>query len=934
MNSAPTAQLLYLRHQPYGESHPYIPLPFERTPRDPAAGEPVLINVETGGTPPASKVRCVWRVEGNSVENRTEARKQTGDGTVDLWQVKLPAFKGFEVVHYRLYASTDGQEIASDEFTFSVASWEEIVSVMEAKKSASQLVAKMATTCRDTCVQLQAEPDTKGALTVRFSILEGQDALPSGSTMKDPFTADWGNLQVTIQDHPLRLELSRTSDGLKLQSSGALRVLVSADGTVRQFRIAFDSPSDESFYGFGERFNALDQRGNRLDNRVYGQYTGQGKRSYIPIPFFLSSRGYGLWLQTDRQAEFDLAAAESDRWMLIGNVKDDSSLEMKFFFQNHPREIVQAFTELTGKPKLPPSWVFGLWMSSNDWNSQAEVLRQLQETRRQDIPATVLVIEAWSDEINFYIWNDARYEQKASSQALGLRDYTFPPEGRWPDPKAMTDELHRAGLRIVLWQNPAIKQREPRENLDERLNKADQEYAIQQGFVVTQADGSPHRAEAHMPWFVGSLVLDFTNPKAAEWWLAKRKYLATEMGVDGFKTDGGEHIWDTGTRFSNGMRGESGINTYPVAYQRAYRRFMKNLRGDEHVLFSRAGYTGAQQNPCHWAGDENSTWEAFRASLLAMLNVGLCGIPFMGWDIAGFAGPIPTSELYLRATAFSTFCPIMQYHSDVNAQRKPSRDRTPWNIQEQTGDPEVIPIFRKFAHLRMNLLPYILSQAYASSKSGLPLMRTLVLEYPADNVCRKYPYEYLFGEALLVAPVMEEGLRTWPVYLPEGEWRDFWTGEVRKGPIEIELDAPRDWIPVFQKKGSLLALNLGPSGELGSPVGNGTESFNHLTLQVFPGGKTETAVFQSAQTAPGMVTVETHEEESALHVQLPALLQGVDLVLPAREPSSVRLNGSPLPRMEASSSNVPDRGWQWNSLKQELRVYLPESSQAATLIIR
>ncbi len=798
---------LILRHQPYGERHPYIPLPCEKFPRDPSGGQAVLLNMETGHTPAAEKVWCAWQVEGHPAENVTQASRRSTGESFDQWQVELPAFTGGDVVHYRLFAAGDGQQLESEQFSFTVSTWEEIVGVLGVEKTSRHLLVNLGTTRKDLVIQLRVEPDFADTLSLQFSSLDDSGSLSVKQPLQEPVLAEWGDLTVAVQVDPLGLEFNRKSDGLRLQAAPPMRVLVGPEGTVQSYQIGFASPSDEAFYGFGERFNALDQRGNRLDNYVYGQYTGQGKRSYIPIPFFISSRGYGLWLQTDRQAEFDLAAADPGCWSLVGNPEEEhASLALKLFLQTHPHGILQAFTDLTGKPLPPPAWVFGLWMSSNDWNSQAEVLRQLHETQVQNVPATVLVIEAWSDEINFYIWNDAQYPLKDPSQVLGLNDYTFPSEGRWTDPKGMIDELHRAGLRLVLWQNPAIKQAEPREKLDETQNKADQEYAIRQGFVVTKADGSPHRAEEHMPWFAGSLVLDFSNPKAAEWWFGKREYLVTEMGVDGFKTDGGEHIWDPETRFANGMRGSRGINTYPVTYERAYRLFMEARRGPDYVLFSRAGYTGAQQNPCHWAGDENSTWQAFRASLNAMLNVGLCGVSFMGWDIGGFAGPIPSSELYLRATAFSAFCPIMQYHSDVNARRKPSRDRTPWNMQEQTGDMRVVPVFRNFANLRMNLLPYIMEQARRSSLSGMPLMRALPLEYPADRRSRKYPHEYLFGEALLVAPVTEEGVTTWPVYLPEGQWRDFWTGQMLDGPAEIEVVVPLDRIPVYQKKGSLVAL--------------------------------------------------------------------------------------------------------------------------------
>jgi alpha-glucosidase (family GH31 glycosyl hydrolase) len=928
-------QTLSLRHEPYGEMHPYIPLPYERSPRDPIAGQPVEINIETGHNPSAKEVWCVWQVDGDPLEHKTEAVSSGGTETVDHWKVELPPFKRFEVVRYRLFACSDGQPVESQEFTFSAASWEEVVSLVGVEKNGQDIKIKLATTYKDLFIQLQFEPDPQGKFSLRFSAVHEPGFFASTTPLNDPPTVEWGDLRLTIQNEPFRLELSRKSDGLRLQTTAPLGVLVNAAGWVEQYRIGFDSPADEAFYGFGERFNALDQRGNLLDNYVYGQYTGQGKRSYIPVPFFLSSRGYGMWLETERQAEFDLAAAEKDRWVITGHAEEkEASLELKFFFQQNPLAIIRAFTDQTGKSPLPPSWVFGVWMSSNDWNSQAEVLRQLHETQRYSIPASVLVIEAWSDEINFYIWNDARYQLQPASKAYRLQDYIFPPEGHWPNPKAMIDELHQAGLRVVLWQNPAIKQAEPREHLDEALNKIDQEYAIQQGFVVTKADGTPHRVEPHMPWFVGSLVLDFTNPKAAEWWLAKRDYLVTELGVDGFKTDGGEHIWDTETRFSDGMRGRRRINTYPVTYERAYKQFMQARRGNDYVLFSRAGYTGAQQNPCHWAGDEISTWDAFRASVRAMFNAGICGIPFMGWDIAGFSGPLPGSELYLRATAFSALCPIMQYHSDVNAQRKPSRDRTPWNMQEQTGDVNVIPVFRKFANLRMNLLPYILNQARESSLSGFPLMRALPLEYPKDPICRQYPYEYLFGEALLVAPVMEEGITTWAVYLPEGEWRDIWSGEVQLGPKVIEVNVPLDRIPVFQRRGSLLPLNLDQSGELGSPMGNATDKFDHLTLQIFPGERMEADFLQSADREPATITVETHDQDGSLIVQLPALSKDVDLVIFVNKPESVMANDKLLSRLEQPVSPGQDSGWYWNSQKQEIRLHIPASPEKTRITIQ
>ncbi|TRZ53031.1 glycoside hydrolase family 31 protein [bacterium] len=915
-----------LHHQPYGEQHPYDPLPCERFPRDPSAGQPVTLGVETGHIPTADTVWCTWQVEGNPMVNRTDAGNHTAGETTDLWQVHLPAFSGGEVVHYRMFARGGENLVESEEFTFSVSTWVDVVSIVAVEENTERLVVKMATSCPNLSVRLHAESDSSGTISLRLSAFYENNPLPS-TLLKEPLTTTWGDPRITMHDDPLRIVLGRDSDGLMLQNTIPMRVLVRADGTAQQYQFEFESPSNEAFYGFGERFNALDQRGNYLDNYVYGQYTSQEKRSYIPIPFFISSRGYGLWLKTERQAKFDLAAADSGSWTLTGYAEEeDASLEMKFFFQQHPRSIVQAFTDLTGKPQLPPPWAFGLWMSSNDWNSQAEVMHQLQLAQKHQIPATVLVIEAWSDEINFYIWNDAQYQQKPASQSYSLGDYIFPPEGRWPDPKAMVDKIHQAGLRLVLWQNPVIKHGEPREHLDETQNKADQGYAIQQGYVVRKADGSPHRVEPHMPWFSNSLVLDFTNQKAADWWFKKREYLLTEMGVDGFKTDGGEHIWDTETQFNNSMRGSRGINYYPAAYESSYRRFLGSCRGEDHVLFSRAGYTGVQQFPCHWAGDENSTWDAFRASLRAMLNVGMCGVPFMGWDIAGFAGPIPSSELYLRATAFSVFCPIMQYHSDVNTGRKSSRDRTPWNIQEQTGDSDVIPIFQHLTNLRMNLIPYILGEAHASSQSGLPLMRALPLEYPADATCREFPYEYMFGEALLVAPIVEPGKKTWQVYLPEGDWRDLWTSEMYTGLQVIETPTPLSRIPVFQRKGTILPLNLSKDMTLCSPVGNAVDQYNNLCLFIYPDGDCETRLYNGSWVESHWVKWVGSKGTGQLEIDLPPMKDALHILLLEVQAAEVLCAGKPLHQKVGRLMDPSAQGWTLVPEKRMTQIDLPAGS--------
>ncbi|PZU31787.1 MAG: hypothetical protein DI577_04540 [Microbacterium sp.] len=233
---------------------------------------------------------------------------------------------------------------------------------------------------------------------------------------------------------------------------------------------------------------------------------------------------------------------------------------------------------------------------------------------------------------------------------------------------------------------------------------------------------------------------------------------------------------------------------------------MLRSAGKAPVTFSRAGFTGSQAHGAFWAGDENSTWEAFRWSMNAGLTAAASGIVYWGWDIAGFSGEIPLAELYIRAMQASAFVPIMQYHSEFNHHRTPSRDRTPWNIAERTGDERVLPISRRFTHLREALLPYLERAARTAIETDRPLMRPLFFEFPSDERVWTAPTEWMLGDDLLVAPVLEPGVTRMPVYLPEGEWIDVWDGTRHQGGAVVEIETPIDRIPVFTRDAALREL--------------------------------------------------------------------------------------------------------------------------------
>jgi alpha-glucosidase (family GH31 glycosyl hydrolase) len=565
------------------------------------------------------------------------------------------------------------------------------------------------------------------------------------------------------------------------------------DGRVLRHRLTVRADRDERLYGLGERFTGPGLRGDVWDVRVYEEYKEQGRRTYLPIPFFLSPRGWGVWLETDAPARLD-ARSDDVRLEVDALSSDRSSLVAHVIVGDEPYGVTAGFVGLTGAIAMPPRWAFGPWMSANTWNDQATAMAAVRRGLAEDVPATVLVLEAWSDEATFYAFNDAAYAPVPGAERLRLTDMRF--GGRWPDPKGMIDECHEAGVRVVLWQIPVLRTLEaPHPQHD-----ADVAHALERGFVIRRGDGTPYRNAGW--WFPDALVFDPTNPEARAWWFDKRRYLFDELGIDGMKTDGGEHLWGRDLVAWNGQRGNELVNRYAQAYVDAYHDFVRDATGGDGLTFSRAGYTGAQRTPAHWAGDENSTWGAFRAAIRAGLSAGLAGVSIWGWDIGGFSGDVPGVELYLRSVQMACFCPIMQYHSELHGASE-CRDRTPWNVAERHGDGRALSVYRAYAQLRMRLLEHVAEEAAALAAHGRPLMRMPALVWPeAHDALREDPDTYLFGRDLLVCPVLEKGAETRPVRLPPGEWIDLWSGGRFAGDTWLLAPAPLERIPVFVRAAS------------------------------------------------------------------------------------------------------------------------------------
>lgn len=813
-------------HNPFGNYNIYEPQLTERNPHYPTLEDPIKVACQVWPEGEVDTVLLTLKTARGEVVKTAELNKKYHeDKKVFIWTGTIEPLMKQEEFTYQ-FSAFKGHDLKVQSECYS------IVPLKRRKLKNFNLFEQT-----ENEMVLLGEDEEGFSLQINLGFNVGQFYMNFDTNKSQTFIQAKGSEDFTIKSENQEFTVDvksnpfsivvRKADTILLKSHDFLHIECTTDENlfIRDLNLHLYTPAEERFYGFGERYNAVEQRGNIIDCYVYNQYRDQGTRTYMPVPFYLSSLGYGLVVNTNRYTQFDIAHSLKDAMTIKIRLSDkEQSTSISVFFGT-PKEVMESYTSKTGKPVLPPVWAFGPWMSSNNWDRDSLVRSEVEKTNQYQIPATVLVLEQWSDEATYYMFNDAQYEVKDDGGSHSYSEMKFPEWGRWPDPMGLFKHLHDNGLKVLLWQIPIKKylnrQTHPQKDIDEK-------YMLENGYIVKKKDGTPYR----MPegWFKESLLMDFSNQEAKEWWFNKRKYLL-EIGVDGFKTDGGEFVFGDELVFADGKTGEEMRNLYPNDYIEAYYKFATDYKNGDAMTFSRAGYMGAQNSPAHWAGDERSTFEAFKRSLAAGITSGMSGIPFWGWDLAGFNGDIPTAELFVRSSAMAAFCPIMQYHAESKGEF--NQDRTPWNLAERTNQDIAFEGYRFYANVRMNLLPYIWNEARKTSETGIPLMRSLFMENPEDIRGEGVFDQYYFGSSLLVAPVTEEGTTSRKVYFPEGTWFDFWSGKRIVGPAYEMIDSPLEHIPVFAKAGSVILTNVDQSHKLGSWVSNDITSYVRPLLKIF-----------------------------------------------------------------------------------------------------
>lgn len=592
-----------------------------------------------------------------------------------------------------------------------------------------------------------------------------------------------------------------------------LGFLVDNSGKVHVFETIALYP-DEHIYGLGEKFSDLDKRGQRIVSWSTEALGDSTPRSYKNIPFFMSTRGYGIFVNSSHEIVYDFGVQCHVSYSFL--IKDSL---MDYFFIYGPsfKRILDLYTEITGKAPVPPKWSFGLWMSRAMYLNRGEVEEVCRKLREQDIPCDVIHIDpAWLREGH---WCDLEWNEEA-----------------FPNPKEMIEKLKGMGFKLSLWISPYVPKGTEMFEEGKRL-----------GLFALKEDGSVYDDLVGDPadLFVSDRAfVDFSNPRAVRWFQKKIRKLL-EMGVAVIKTDFGESS-PRDAVYHDGKRGDEMHNLYPLLYNRCVFEAVEKFAG-RGIVWGRSGYAGMQRYPVCWSGDPASDFNTMACVLRGGLSMGLSGVPFWSHDIGGFWLGEVTPELYVRWAQFGLFCSHSRCHGTT--------PREPWEF----GD-EALSIFRRYAKLRYRLIPYIYSCAHISHRTGLPMIRAMVLEYQEDPNCYDKDLQYMFGESFLVAPIFDEsGKRN--IYLPKGKWVDYWTKEEFDGPMNLTYHAPLERLPLFVKANSII-----PMGPEMNYVGE--KPFDPIELDIYLYDRAEFTLYDDGEEVtfrgervPGRVIFEIGKSE-------------------------------------------------------------------------
>ena len=525
------------------------------------------------------------------------------------------------------------------------------------------------------------------------------------------------------------------------------------------------------FYGFGERSGHLNKKGCHYVNWNTDDPSPHGEtyeKLYKSIPFFITMKeeeAFGIFFDNTFESHFDLGK-ENTNYYYFGAVEGN----MDYYFMYGPsiKEVIKGYTYLTGTTPLPQLWTLGYQQCRWAYCPQSNVMDIAKNFREKDIPCDTIYLDIeYMDDFRVFTWDKDKFN----------------------NPKKMIENLKDDGFKLVTIIDPGVKVDPGYKIYDEGLKN---------GYFATDKNGITY---TNWVWPGNSVFPDFMNSDVRKWWASNQRIMM-DYGVSGIWNDMNEPASFNGPLPDDVKFNEDGQirdhkeihNVYGHMMDKATYEGIKNATNKRPFVVTRAAYSGTQKYSTVWTGDNQSTWEHLRMSVPMLMNLGLSGLSFCGTDVGGF-GYDCTAELLSRWVQVGAFTPLFRNHTTIY-----SRDQEPWAFDKTTED-----INRKYIKLRYKLIPYLYDIFYNSEKNGLPVIRPLILHYQNDERTYEINDQFLFGENIMVAPVLEQGKKARMVYLPKGtKWIDYWTKEVFEGGQYIVKETPLDVCPIYIKDNSII----------------------------------------------------------------------------------------------------------------------------------
>jgi alpha-D-xyloside xylohydrolase len=814
-----------------------------------------------------------------------------------------------------------GADLEQHEFVQSMSGFEKTQSgaVFHCVTSGKKNVDVTLTVCTPEILRVQMCPDLalqniKGLLEIKedwshspFTVTEKPEAV----------TIDTGSLRIEFRRKPWKYviydkqgQIVLQEDVKDLDTQGNFRGLplgfTTVGGKFYRTNETFAFSGDESFYGFGERFSKLNKVGLRVNGWLVNAWGAGTDDTYKEIPFFVSTGGYGIFANTTFRSRWDMGSRSVSSYTFL---IDDPRLDFFFIYGPSLKEILARYEEITGWPGFPPKKSFGIWFKApGHATGETSPMALAKKFRELDLP-----MDFFTHVVTL------RTQNQVDELALT---------------RQMSAELGKLGIEIGIYVSPFLE-------MDWEIAQE----AKARGYVLTREDGSPYEAilagtpggphpnkieesleavDRDDAWRdryyktnrVPLLLPDFTNPAVVKWWKDKVALYVKAGCFGSGMSDFGEDI-PVDAHYYNKRSGLEMHNLYTLLYQKYTYEAISENSDRRGLINARSGTAGLQRYPICWSGDPECEWEEMASTLRAGLSIGLSGVPFWSNDIAGYqtSGGL-TPELYIRWMQMALF----QSHVRFNGLPL----RAPWAWGNQA-----VENYKKYAKLRYRLLPYIYSHAYNATKTGLPMIRAMVLDFQDDPSTHHLQDQYMFGDAFLVAPVYKPvNKRT--VYLPEGTWYDYETGKEYAGSRTLHIEPPLEVLPVYVKADSIIPLgpDLAYIGE---------KPTNPITLDVWLSSEAKCTLYDDDERAHTHEIVDCNAVKKGSQITLNVGASGKTYIAKFNKtsrPKKVSVNGKDVPHVASREAlEKADLGWYFDSGSVVYAKFNPAGS-ATELVLR